>query len=403
MTIGIASPFSSGCFLEYLNESSQKECVKLSSDCAPAVTTLAKEFLRIGYRVIIFTLDAKASKYMTLYGENLVIHVAPSFSANRWKRLFDPFIGRNIRLIRKLFGENSEKIDVISVHWTRDYAIASKRYIGQIPVFVTVRDIIPYILKKQRISLRIYNWWIIYLMNEWVMRNNDYRFIANSEYTAAMIRHYWKKDVPIIPNPILDCYFSLENHASAITDQYVLSTISMSQPNDKRKNILTLLKAFKLVRAKKQNIILNLIGQTFTKENPQIIELEKQGFLDGVVLCGSMKHDKVLDVLCETHLMVHPSHEETFGNTLIEAMAVGCPILGGINSGAVPYVLNHGEAGYLCDVSQAEELANSILKIIDNPALAFEKAKKAKIYCRKKFSSEKIAEEYIQQFRNSIK
>lgn len=402
MTIGIASPISSGCFLESLDDASRIEALGLSTDCAPAVTSLAKEFLNMGQRVVIFTLDPKATCQMVLRGKNLVIYVAPATSPNKFKRALSPFLGRNIRLIKKLFEVNSEKLDVLSVHWTRDYALAARQFLGNIPVFVTVRDIIPYIIKKQKWNIHSYNWAIIYIMNEMVMRNNKYNFIANSEYTAVMVKHYWNRNIPIIPNPILDEYFNLNYTVDKSPQPFVLSTISISAPDDKRKNIHTLLKAFHIVRTKNKNVTLNLIGASFISDNHIIMKWKADGLLDGVKLCGSMKHDDVLKILCETHLMVHPSLEETFGNTLIEAMAVGCPVLGGENSGAVPYVLNHGKAGWLCDVTKEEKLAKAILDIIANPIQAFTKACVAKLYCKERFSSSKVAKQYIQIFNSKI-
>lgn len=398
MNIGIASPISSACLTEYLNDSSASEAMSLSCDYAPAVTTLAKEFLKAGHKLVVFTLDPKATAAMTLTGERLTIYVAPVASSQRLLRALDPLTGRNVRLIGDMFRFNKEHIDVMSVHWTRDYAVAARYYIGKIPVYVTVRDILPYIIRSQKIGLRSYKWLIIYLMNEWVMRKNSYNLIANSEYTAYMVRNYWKKEIPVIPNPIQDKYFKLENTASNPNDKFIISTISISQPDDKRKNISTLLSALKIAKRQNSGISLNLIGQAFTNSNPVITQWREAGLMEGVCLKGALSHDKVLEALCKSHLMVHPSLEETFGNTLIEAMAAGCPVLGGDKSGAVPYVLGHGQAGYLCDVTDAQALADAILSIAENWSEARDKAIYAKDYCRSHFSSERIMQEYLNLF-----
>lgn len=403
MTIGIASPISVGAFDEYLDNVSKDLASGLSADYAPAVTTLAKEFLLAGHRLVIFTLDPKARQELVLNGDNLTIYVAPGQSSSKIKRLIDPFLGRNVRMVNKLFDKNKIELDVLSVHWTREYAIASRKYIDKIPVFVTVRDIIPYIIKTQKLNWRIYNWWIIYLMNEWVMRQKGFHFIANSEYTARSIQTYWGKKVPVIANPTLDKYFDIEYASEDTNNNFEISTISISQPNDRRKNIVTLLNAFKYVRRKYPNISLNLIGQGFVKENPIIREWEMEGLLQNVKLKGAMKHGDVLAVLAHSHLMVHPSLEETFGNTLIEAMAVGCPVIGGRNSGAVPFVLENGKAGYLCDVTSADKLAEAIMKVLDSPSERSRISKYAKKYCFDNFSSRNIANKYMKLFENISK
>ena len=87
----------------------------------------------------------------------------------------------------------------------------------------------------------------------------------------------------------------------------------------------------------------------------------------GIILRGHVPHDKLTEVLCAATIMVHPSLEESFGNTLIEAMACGLPIIGGEKSGAVPYVLDHGRAGVLCDVADRESLTSSIIALLKDP------------------------------------
>lgn len=124
--------------------------------------------------------------------------------------------------------------------------------------------------------------------------------------------------------------------------------------------------------------------------------------LQGVVLLGNLSHEKVLDLLKECDLMVHPSIEETFGNTLIEAMACECPIIGGKKSGAVPYVLEQGKAGCLTDVSNQRELAHDILEVFNSPEKIKKQVEYAKKRCIDFFSSKKIAEKYIELFRSQI-
>lgn len=402
MTIGIVSHISAGVLTEYLYDEYKDYCTNLSKDYAPAVTTLAKEFLDVGHELVIFTLDPKATKELILYGPNVTIYVAPSNPRNKFLRFLSPLLGRNLRTINRLLKRNKKKLDVISVHWTREYAISVRKLIKEIPVFVTVRDIIPYIVKTQKLSIKNYKWGIIYLMNEFVMRNKGYRFIANSQYTANSIKKYWGKNAPVIPNPTLDKYFDIPYEANNNDDIHELSTISISQPDDKRKNIPTLLKAFQIVHKKHKNARLNIIGQSFTQDNPIIQQYQEQGLLEGVKLKGTMPHDDVLKFLSHSHIMVHPSLEETFGNTLIEAMAVGCPVIGGYKSGAVPFVLDNGNAGYLCDVESSEELANTIIKVLNSPNERERISKAAYEYCKKNYSSKNIALRYLDIFNKAI-
>ena len=399
MTIGMCSPIAVALLKKWLDKSSCELAALMSYNDAPAVTTLADEFLRLGHNLVIFTLDSSVSKQVILRGKNLTIYVAPSSSNNKFKRVVN-LLGYNIFLLWQMFKLNKAKIDVMSAHWTRDYAIASANYYRNIcPVFVTVRDIMPYILKQNH-GLKDYPVYLNYIKNEYVMRMPYINLIANSDYTADMVHRYWRRTISVIYNPIKDEYLTYKrcSEKKCKDNFFKIVSISSSVPDDKRKNIQTLIHAFQLVRSKQKNVQLFLIGQSFISNNNVIKQWNEEGLLEGVVLLGSLSHEKVLKELRESNLMVHPSLEETFGNTLIEAMSCECPVVGGKEAGAVPYVLNQGKAGYLCNVNSAQDIAKTVLEIINFPQNVKAKTLYAKRYCIETFSSKKIAEKYIKLF-----
>lgn len=402
MRIGICSPIATALLRDWLEESSRAIADSLSRTDAPAVTTIAEEFLKMGHYLVVFTLDPLANQRYTLIGKSISIYVAPAYSKTKMIRRFDSF-GRGIILLRKMFKESHEEIDVLSAHWTRDYAIASGYFRKKCPVFVTVRDIMPYILKQNK-GIRNYPIYLNYIKNEYVMRMSHIHLIANSDYTAEMVKRYWGHEIPVIYNPIKEDYLKFKHQSNALSCNgiYKIVSISISSPDDKRKNILTLLRAHQMIMLERKDIQLLLVGKSFSTSNPVIKQWEKEGLLQGVVLLGNLSHEKVLDLLKECDLMVHPSIEETFGNTLIEAMACECPIIGGKKSGAVPYVLEQGKAGCLSDVSNQRELSHDILEVFNSPEKIKKQVEYAKKRCIDFFSSKKIAEKYIELFRSQI-
>jgi glycosyltransferase involved in cell wall biosynthesis len=72
----------------------------------------------------------------------------------------------------------------------------------------------------------------------------------------------------------------------------------------------------------------------------------------------------------KSSIFISPSLEETFGNTLLESMARKVPIIAGVYSGAIPYVLQQGKAGFLCDVSKSDEIYDTIKYVFENPEKA---------------------------------
>lgn len=55
---------------------------------------------------------------------------------------------------------------------------------------------------------------------------------------------------------------------------------------------------------------------------------EKYGIKDRVEFCGRMKHDEVFDWLRTIDVLVMPTKVESLGRAVLEAMSVGCPVIG---------------------------------------------------------------------------
>jgi glycosyltransferase involved in cell wall biosynthesis len=67
-------------------------------------------------------------------------------------------------------------------------------------------------------------------------------------------------------------------------------------------------------------------------------------------------------------ILVFPSHEESFGNVLLEAMAMKIPIIAS-HSGGVPDIVIDGQTGILTPPKEFKSLANQILHLIQSPQL----------------------------------
>jgi glycosyltransferase involved in cell wall biosynthesis len=89
----------------------------------------------------------------------------------------------------------------------------------------------------------------------------------------------------------------------------------------------------------------------------------ERGLHGKVEFRGSAPREVILDFLeNEADLMVHTSLIETHGMVLIEAIACGVTVVGGRYSGAVPWTLEEGRSGFLCDVRDVGDLARTIVR-----------------------------------------
>ncbi|MFC7479998.1 glycosyltransferase family 4 protein [Luedemannella flava] len=93
-----------------------------------------------------------------------------------------------------------------------------------------------------------------------------------------------------------------------------------------RKNIFALIEAFARCRERDSALTLTLVGSGALYGRTWRLA-KRLGVGDAVTFRGAVGPEAALALLREHDLLVHPSQMETFGMTLIEAVAAGMPVL----------------------------------------------------------------------------
>src|SRR6185295_7222403 len=124
----------------------------------------------------------------------------------------------------------------------------------------------------------------------------------------------------------------------------------------RRKNISSLLEAFRLIRRDLPDAELHLVGPGLD-ERGEIARRQPSG--SSAHFHGPLSREEIGALFARSWLMIHPSLEETFGMSIAEAMAAGVPVVGGAASGAVPWVLDGGRVGVLADVTDPTDIARA--------------------------------------------
>jgi glycosyltransferase involved in cell wall biosynthesis len=83
---------------------------------------------------------------------------------------------------------------------------------------------------------------------------------------------------------------------------------------------------------------------------------------------GSVPRDAVLRLFHAADASVLPSAWENFPHTVVEALAVGCPVIA-TAVGGVPEVVRDGENGLLVAPGDSRALANAIARLLSDDAL----------------------------------
>ncbi len=379
-TIGLSGPLSLQMLTSHLNPSA---CPIPAGAGGSGLPLLIHELLKRDYQCAVFTLDQSITEPVTLCGTRIKIHVSPSRKTHRAR---DFFAVERKYLLRSM---EAEKVDLINAHWTYEYALATLDS-GR-PCLVTVRDAPFQILRYNFSPYRIMRT----LMALNVIKRAQ-KLVAVSEYIQKHLRRNFgvKSSIPVIPNGLSAKLFAYYRPRPTLSEKKVIFA-SVANGWGRLKNVKTLLKAFSLVQKQMKQAELWMFGDDYGRHEPAEQWALHNRADQGVRFMGHMDHLGLLDRLSsEVDILVHPSLEESFSNAVIEAMALGIPVIGGRNSGAVPDTLGHGEAGILADVHAAGPLAMSMLELAANVVKRKQLSESGRAYALSHYRIEQVADQY---------
>jgi glycosyltransferase involved in cell wall biosynthesis len=166
----------------------------------------------------------------------------------------------------------------------------------------------------------------------------------------------------------------------------------------KLKNIRALVDAHALMRSQGREVTLELVGPGLGPGDELASYAHTLGCADSVHFRGVLRGDQVTEILAGATLFVHTSLEESFGVSVVEAMVAGVPVIAGVRSGAVPWVLADGDAGLLVDVRKPSELAAGIMRLLDDKDYADRLALRGQEHALSAFDSRTVASAYLDAY-----
>ena len=155
------------------------------------------------------------------------------------------------------------------------------------------------------------------------------------------------------------------------------------------KGLPGLLEAFGAVRKSHPGCSLILVG-----DGPEREALRQQArslqLDDGVQFVGRKSEQATLDLIAESDLMVVASFMEGLPIVLLEAMAIGTPVIASHVAG-IPELVVDGRSGLLFPPSDWDSLATAITRLLDDQELRSELADEARAVVRNEFDIERSA------------
>jgi len=172
-------------------------------------------------------------------------------------------------------------------------------------------------------------------------RYNALQYISDFDYLirpSSVDVEYLKKlneNIIVIPNSINCRIFTYHNiEKPSIKNLRIISVGSLR----KIKNYPLALLTIKELKERGFNVLYNIIGEGPEKKKILSI-IKKLNLQDSVVLHGRLSQNEVAEVLCNSHLFLNTSLTESFGISLLEALAIGRPVIV-CASGGPEYIFN---------------------------------------------------------------
>ncbi len=195
------------------------------------------------------------------------------------------------------------------------------------------------------------------------------KIVANSSDTASDIKKYIRRDIEnliTINNPIFNNrIYDLSNERSNLDDFYqlqkpIIISVGRFFP---QKNFSFLIKSFVKVKKEFNNASLVILGDGPLKN--QLFSLAKELKVEkDVHFLGFV--DNPYKYLKNSDVFVLSSLYEGFGNVIVEALAVGTPVVATHCPGGPHEILQNGKFGILVPVNNEDAMANAIIQTLLN-------------------------------------
>lgn len=363
---------------------------------APLTALLVGELVERGHEVVALTVDYDmdgGDRPVVYEGPHLQLQVLPGrrrawrFNGIRPGRSWDGFRFERQALARAMRGSGA---DLVHAHWTYEFALAALD--SPQPHVVTAHDSPRQIWRYTHSPYRLLRW----AMARRVLARARV-VTAVSEYMAGEIGGMTTAPIQVIANPVDPLALEWGRARQAPERPQLVMVGNGWGP---RKNPQAALQAFAEIRRQHPGIELDVFGNDFGPGQVAQRWASAQGLDAGVRFQGPVSHHRLLEAMAQADLLLHPALEESFGVVLLEAMALGLPVVAGRSSGAVPWVV--GPHQTLVDVASADAIARGVLQVLGDPTAYRRSSESGRRRVESDFTLRRVVDAYVALYAATI-
>ena len=274
------------------------------------------------------------------------------------------WVPARVALFRLIEGwANAGEVDLVEAPDYEGYTAAWPAL--PVPVVIRLHGSASYFAAETRRPIKRTAFWI----ESRALRRADY-WSSVSRYTAERTKSLFRLSGgphAILYNPV-DADDPVRSfHRSA---RRVVFTGTLTP----KKGVVPLLQAWPRVVERRRDAELHFFGKDGRTEDGGSMRAHLESLLPrtargSVVFHGHVERETVLESLHSARAAVFPSYAEAFALAPLEAMAAGCPTIS-TRRGSGPEMIVDGRDGLLVDPDRPGEIADAILALLGDDALA---------------------------------
>jgi len=274
----------------------------------------------------------------------------------------------------------------IMANWAGFAALFFKMRFPRVPYVLTLQEGDPISYIKRKV------WFVYPLFKQIFLRANVIQTI--SQYLADWATEMgYRGKVEVIPNGVDFEKFS-QNVKHRVFDINKVTLITTSRLVEKN-GVGDIIDALKFLP---EHVFLKILGtgplESELKHHSKILNLESR-----ITFLGHISHNDLPNYLHEADIFVRPSLSEGMGNSFIEAMAAGLPVIATSVGGIVDFLrdpsTSSGQAatGLFCEINNPASIAKQVKRLIDDPNLRQKLVENAQKMVKEKYDWDLIAKE----------
>ena len=300
------------------------------------------------------------SKNVTLPTVDLGEYTNISGNHNKYDRMF--FHIKH----QKIFKDIVQQYEMNSIDLVHAHSLFSNGYIAlllkkkyKIPYIVAVRNTDVNVFFKYMIHLRKLGLEILEEAEKIIFLSDSYNNFILNRYIPNRLRKKIESKTTVIPNGIADFWLQNVDNPKKYPEERELKILQVGVI-DKNKNVLTTIKAVKLLISRGYKAELTIVGKVVDEGiYNQIRKLPYVKYKEPI------PQAELLSIFRQHEMFIMPSINETFGLVYAEAMSQGLPVIYSKGQG-FDGQFEEGVVGYPVDCLNEEEIANRVEDIISN-------------------------------------